>query len=111
MLRRRGVQRGDSQMFRGAALVTLPVGFNAPAFAQTGSIAAEADVLAYGVKGYSGIFNVTLPNKLQVAAGIGTYDAPSFLVSGEKNYEQAQWKARVTSLQVARATYRFRGAM
>ncbi len=86
----------------------------APALAQsssTGSVAAEADVLAYGLPGYSGIVNVTLPSKLQVAVGIGRYAVPSFLLSGDDAYDVATWKATVTSLQVARATYRFRGAM
>lgn len=85
-----------------------------PAWAQSapaGSVAAEADVLAYGLPGYSGIVNITLPNKLQVAAGIGRYDVPSFLLRGDARYDEAGWKATVTSLQVARVTYRFRGAM
>lgn len=64
-----------------------------------------------GISGYSGIVSVTLPSKLQVAFGVGRYDAPSFLVSGDAHYEQAKWEAAVTSLQVARVTYRFRGAM
>lgn len=85
-----------------------------PALAQStssSSVAAEADVLAYGLPGYSGIVNVTLPSKLQVAVGVGRYAVPSFLLSGDDAYDQARWKATVTSLQVARATYRFRGAM
>lgn len=76
-----------------------------------GSVAAEADVLAYGLPGYSGIVNVTLPNKLQFAFGIGRYEVPSFLLSGDANNDAAEWEATVTSLQVARVTYRFRGAM
>lgn len=101
-------------MFRIAYVLTALLTLAIPASAQTTpttSFAAEADVLAYGIAGYSGIFSVTLPSKLQVAFGVGRYDAPSFLVSGDANYEQAQWEATVTSLQVARATYRFRGAM
>lgn len=101
-------------MFRIACVLTalLTVAVNVSAqTAPTASIAAEADVLAYGISGYSGIISATFPNKLQVAFGVGRYDAPSFLVSGDANYEQAQWDATVTSLQVARATYRFRGAM
>lgn len=104
-------------MFRVArialALIAL-VGLALPASAQTApaaSVAAEADVLAYGLSGYSGIVSVTLPSKLQVAVGMGRYDAPSFLLSGDANYDLAQWEATVTSIQVARATYRFRGAM
>ncbi len=101
-------------MFRTALVLTVLFGLALPASAQnapTASFAAEADVLAYGISGYSGIFSVTLPSKLQVAVGIGRYDAPSFLVSGDAHYDEAQWDATVTSLQVARATYRFRGAM
>ena len=101
-------------MFRTALALTALLGLALPASAQTapvGSVAAEADVLAYGLSGYSGIFSVTLPNKLQVAFGVGRYDPPSFLLSGDANYDQAQWTATVTSIQVARATYRFRGAM
>lgn len=102
-------------MFRAAvvasALFLLTASASAQSAPASGSIAAEADVLAYGISGYSAIFSATLPNKLQFAFGVGNYDAPSFLVSGDANYDQAQWEARVTSLQVARATYRFRGAM
>lgn len=75
------------------------------------SIAAEADVLAYALPGYSGILSVTLPSRLQVAFGVGRYEVPSFLVSGDEQYDRATWDATVTSLQVARVTYRFRGAM
>ena len=101
-------------MFRTALVLTALLGLALPSFAQstpTASVAAEADVLAYAISGYSGILNVTLPNKLQVAVGMGRYEPPSFLLSGDANYDQAQWKATVTSIQVARATYRFRGAM
>src|SRR5262245_36519417 len=98
-------------MFRTVLALTALLGLALPATAQTTSVAAEADVLAYGISGYSGIVNVTLPSKVQVAFGVGRYVAPEFLVSGDANYDQAQWEATVTSLQVARATYRFRGAM
>lgn len=101
-------------MFRIALALTALLGLVLPASAQTAptaSVAVEADVLAYGISGYSGIFSVTLPNKLQVAFGMGRYDVPSFLLSGEAHYDEAQWEATVTSIQVARATYRFRGAM
>ena len=101
-------------MFRTALALTALLGLAIPASAQTApaaSVAAEADVLAYGLSGYSGIFSVTLPSRLQVAVGMGRYDPPSFLLSGDANYDRAQWKATVTSIQVARATYRFRGAM
>jgi hypothetical protein len=101
-------------MFRTALALAALLGLALQASAQTtptASLAAEADVLAYGISGYSGIFSVTLPNKLQVAFGVGSYDAPSFVVDGDTHYNEAQWEARITSLQVARATYRFRGAM
>jgi hypothetical protein len=101
-------------MFRIALALVALVGLAFPVSAQTApaaSLAVEADVLAYGLSGYSGIFSVTLPSKLQVAFGVGRYDPPSFLLSGDANYDRAQWEATVTSIQVARATYRFRGAM
>ncbi|MSV29374.1 MAG: hypothetical protein EXQ52_11640 [Bryobacterales bacterium] len=75
------------------------------------SFALEADALAYGLKGYSGIVNVTLPNGLQFAFGEGRYDVPGFLVNGDKNYDQAKWNATVTGVQVFRTTYRFKGPM
>jgi len=101
-------------MFRIAAIVTVLLGLAGLASAQTASqasVAAEADVLAYGLPGYSAIFSATLPNKLQFAFGIGRYEVPSFLLSGDANNDAADWQATVTSLQVARVTYRFRGAM
>lgn len=103
----------ENPMFRAALALALLAVTALPASAQTAttSIAAEADILAFGISGYSGIASATFPNKLQVAFGVGRYDAPKFLVSGDANYEQAQWQATATSLQVARVTYRFRGAM
>ena len=101
-------------MVRIAAVLIALFACVTPALAQSpsaGSVAAEADVLAYGLPGYSGIVNVTLPSRLQVAVGIGRYTVPSFLLSGDDAYDVAKWKATVTSLQVARATYRLRGAM
>src|SRR5205085_2517545 len=53
--------------------------------------------------------NVSLPNKMQMAFGVGNYDVPGFLVEGDDNFDAAQWEARVTSVQVFRTTYRFRG--
>jgi hypothetical protein len=88
-----------------------------PAFAQTAkeetrpSVAIEADVLAYGLPGYSGIVNVSLPNGFQVAFGVGRYAVPSFLLKEDDNYDAVHWKATATSLQVFRMTYRFRGPM
>lgn len=75
------------------------------------SVAVEADVLAYGLPGYSGIVNVSLANGFQIAAGAGRYEVPGFLLSGDENYETAKWKATSTSIQVVRMTYRFRGPM
>ncbi len=101
-------------MTRTALVLTALLGLALPASAQTtptASVAAEADVLAYGISGYSGILSVTLPNKLQIALGMGRYDVPSFLLSGDLQFDAAQWEATVTSIQVARATSRVRGAM
>lgn len=75
------------------------------------SVAAEADILAYGLPGYSGILSVTTPQKLQVAFGVGRYAVPSFLLKGDDNYDAVKWKATATSLQALRVTYRFKGAM
>lgn len=75
------------------------------------SIALESDVIAYGIKGYSGIVSVSLANGLQFAAGTGRYDVPSFLLEGDANFEMAKWKATSTSVQVARVTYRLNGPM
>lgn len=75
------------------------------------SVAVEADVLAYGLQGYSGILNVSFANGFQVAFGVGRYDVPGFLLEGDDNNARADWTATVTSLQVLRATYRFRGPM
>lgn len=99
-------------MRRVVLALTLLFGYAGSAVAQSStSVAAEADVLAYALPGYSGILSVTLPSKLQFAFGVGRYEVPSFLVSGDEHYDAAQWDATVTSLQVARVTYRFRGAM
>jgi hypothetical protein len=75
------------------------------------SVAFEADVLAYGLPGYSGIFNLSLANGFQVAVGAGRYTVPGFLLSGDENYDAVKWKATSTSIQVVRVTYRFRGPM
>lgn len=101
-------------MFRAALVSAFLLALVRPVRAQSspsGSIAAEADVLAYGLPGYSGIVNVTLPSRLQFAIGAGRYEVPGFLLSGDAHYDAAAWRATVTSLQVARLTYRFRGAM
>jgi hypothetical protein len=75
------------------------------------SIAIEADAIAYGLPGYSGIINVSLANGFQIALGTGKYEVPSFLLKGDANYDVAKWKATSTSVQVLRTTYRFRGPM
>jgi hypothetical protein len=79
--------------------------------ARPGSIAIEADALAYGIKGTSGILSMSFGNGLQVAAGAGNYEVPTFLLEGDKNYDLAHWRARATSVQVVRATYRLNGPM
>jgi hypothetical protein len=103
-------------MLRATLVFATLLCFATPSLAQSesvsgGSIAAESDIISFALPGYSGIVNVTLPNKLQMAVGFGRYTVPSFLLEGDANYDAAQWRATVTSLQVARATYRFRGAM
>jgi len=75
------------------------------------SFAVESDILSFFISGYSVMANVSFPNRLQMALGIGSYDVPGFLVEGDPNFDTAQWEARVTSVQVFRATYRFRGPM
>jgi hypothetical protein len=70
------------------------------------SIAVETDILSFFIGGYSAMVNVSFPNKFQMAFGIGSYDVPGFLVEGDPNFDLAQWEARVTSVQVFRATYR-----
>jgi hypothetical protein len=75
------------------------------------SIATESDALSWGLKGYSGIVNLTLRNGFQIAGGTGRYDLPGFLLKGDDNYERAGWKATSTSVQVLRVGYRFRGPM
>jgi hypothetical protein len=75
------------------------------------SIAIEADAMSYFIAGYSGILNLALPNGFHAAAGIGRYDVPEFLLSRDANFETAQWQATVTSVQVLRAGYRFKGPM
>lgn len=96
------------------ARIALALGLTAAVNAQERpkvSFAVETDALSYPLKGYSGIFNVTFRNGFQVAAGTGRYDMPGFILKGDDNYDQAKWKATVTSAQVFRAGYRFRGPM
>jgi hypothetical protein len=101
-------------------LVCAVVMPSSPVFAQEASpaspaprpsIAVEADALAYGLPGYSGILNVSLPNGFQVAFGAGRYEVPTFLLKGDDNYDAVKWKATATSVQVLRMTYRVRGPM
>lgn len=75
------------------------------------SIALEADVLAYGLDGFSVMGNLSFAGGFQVALGTGSYDVPSFLLRGDANYDRARWKATSTSVQVLRMTYRFNGPM
>lgn len=100
-----------------AAFTCSAFTISSSAFAQSsssdrkGSIAVEADALAYGLPGYSGILSVSLANGFQVALGTGRYEVPGFLLKGDDNYNTAKWKATSTSVQVLRATYRFSGPM
>jgi hypothetical protein len=105
-------------MLRSLFIVACAVGLTAgSAFAQGASqearpsIAVEADALAYGLPGYSGILSVSLPNGFQVAFGAGRYEVPGFLLQGDANYDTVKWKATSTSIQVLRMTYRVRGPM
>ncbi len=75
------------------------------------SIAVEADAISFFIGGYSGIVNLSLSNRFQVALGTGRYDVPEFLLEGDPNYDTAQWTATVTSIQVLRMGYRFKGPM
>jgi hypothetical protein len=75
------------------------------------SIAAEADILSFFIGGYSGILNLSLPNGFQVAFGLGRYDVPSFILEGDSNFDEADWEATATFVQVLRSTYRFNGPM
>ena len=80
-----------------------------PTSSEAASIAIESDILSFFISGYSGIVNLSLANGFQTAFGVGRYDVPSFLVEGDANFDAAQWTATVPSVQVFRATYRFRG--
>lgn len=75
------------------------------------SIAAETDILSFFIGGYSAMVNVSFPNKLQLAFGVGSYDVPSFLLEGDEHFDTAKWEAECTAVQVLRATYRFKGPM
>ena len=79
--------------------------------ARGASIAVEADAISFFIGGYSGIVNLSLGNGFQVALGTGRYDVPTFLLEGDPNYDTAQWEATVTSVQVLRMGYRFKGPM
>lgn len=94
-----------------ASIPTAPIVAQDSGSTRRPSIAIEADVIAYGIKGYSGIVNLSLPNGLQFAIGSGRYDVPTFMLEGDANYEQAKWKATSTSITVARVTYRLNGPM
>lgn len=79
--------------------------------ARTSSIALEADAVSFFIGGYSVIANLSLANRLHVALGTGRYEFPEFLLSGDDNFDAAQWEATATSIQVLRAGYRFNGPM
>ena len=94
-----------------AAAVAPLAAAQTPELSRRSSIAIEADALSYFIAGYSGILNLSLKNGFHIAAGMGRYDVPEFLLSGDANFETAQWEATVTSVQVFRAGYRFNGPM
>jgi hypothetical protein len=104
-----------------AVVFALALGIVPPTWAQTvqpvlpspepSTLAVEADGISFFISGYSGILNLSLDNGFQVAFGSGRYALPSFLLEGDANYDEAQWKATSTSVQVFRAGYRFRGPM
>lgn len=100
-------------MFRTSIALTVILFLAARASGQapSASIAAEADAIAYGLSGFSGIISVTLPGKLQFAIGAGRYEVPRLLLKADEHDDVAGWKATATSIQVARITYRFNGAM
>jgi len=95
----------------GASFAEAQTAVAQPESDQRTSLAVESDILSFFISGYSAMLNVSFPNKIQMAFGIGAYDVPGFLVEGDPNFDAAQWEARVTSVQVFRATYRFRGPM
>jgi hypothetical protein len=108
----------NKNLFTGALLLMLPLTFAASAQTEPAtderprySIAVESDALSWGMKGYSGIVNLTLRNGFQIAGGTGRYELPGFLLKGDDNYDRAGWKATSTSVQVLRVGYRFRGPM
>lgn len=105
--------RLQSLTFALAALVSAAAPLDAQSTVEPRrmSLAIESDVLSYGLAGYSGIVSVSFARGLQVALGTGRYDVPTFLLEGDANYEAAHWKATSTSVQVLRATYRFKGPM
>src|SRR6185436_4683488 len=53
----------------------------------------------------------SLDNGFQIAFGSGRYDVPKFLLEGDANFDDAEWKATSTSVQVLRVGYRFNGPM
>jgi hypothetical protein len=57
-----------------------------PATALSGepaSFPVEADILAYGINGSSGIVSYSFGNGLRVAASVGNVDASTFLLKGD----------------------------
>lgn len=96
------------------AMTLVTCGLPASALAQSSegpSLAVEADALAFGLGGYSGIFRVSLGSGLNVALGAGRYNVPGFILEGQETFDQAQWEATATSIQVLRVGYRFGAPM
>lgn len=75
---------------------------------RAGTWALEADALSFLLKGHSTIIRHTWDNGFEVALGAGKFTLPNSIVEGEQNdHELAEWTAESTSIQVARAGYRF----
>lgn len=94
-----------------APLASAQTAQRAQSTSEQSSIAMEADAISFFISGYSGIVNLSLRNRFQIAFGSGRYALPSFLLEGDANYDVAQWEATSTSVQVLRAGYRFKGPM
>jgi hypothetical protein len=76
--------------------------------AKAGTWALEADALSFFLKGHSTIIRHTWDNGFEAAIGAGKFTLPSSIVEGEQNdYDEAEWEAESTSIQVARLGYRF----
>lgn len=87
----------------GAVLLLSAVGE-----AKAGSVAVEADALAYALKGHSFILRKTFDSGFDVALGTGKFTLPDFFIDmTQDNHDEMKWKARNDSIHVLRAGYRF----